>query len=56
MKRRTFLKNTSLATVGLSTFGIMNTLGKGYANNYKVNEQRIVNRIAELAKYGRDTN
>ena len=56
MKRRTFLKNTSLATVGLSAFGIMNTLGKGYANNYKVNEQRIVSRIAELAKYGRDTN
>jgi beta-ureidopropionase / N-carbamoyl-L-amino-acid hydrolase len=56
MKRRTFLKNTSLATVGLSAFGIMNTLGKGFANNYKVNEQRIVNRIAELAKYGRDAN
>lgn len=56
MKRRTFLKNTSLATVGLSAFGIMNTLGKGYASNYKVNEQRIVNRIAELAKYGRDAN
>lgn len=56
MKRRTFLKNTSLATVGLSAFGIMNTLGKGYANNYKVNEQRIVSRIAELAKNGRDAN
>jgi beta-ureidopropionase / N-carbamoyl-L-amino-acid hydrolase len=56
MKRRTFLKNTSLATVGLSAFGIMNTLGKGFANNYKVNEQRIVSRIAELAKYGRDAN
>ena len=56
MKRRTFLKNTSLATVGLSAFGIMDTLGKGYANNYKVNEQRIVSRIEELAKYGRDTN
>jgi N-carbamoyl-L-amino-acid hydrolase len=56
MKRRTFLRNTSLATVGLSAFGIMNTLGKGYADNYKVNKQRIVSRIEELAKYGRDAN
>jgi N-carbamoyl-L-amino-acid hydrolase len=56
MKRRTFLKNTSLATVGLSAFGIMNTVGRGYAGNYKVNEHRIVSRIAELAKYGRDAN
>ncbi len=56
MKRRTFLKNTSLATLGLSAFGVVNTFGKGFGDTYQVNEERIVSRIAELAKYGRDAN
>jgi N-carbamoyl-L-amino-acid hydrolase len=56
MKRRTFLINTSFATLGLSAFGAFNTFGKSYARAYKVNEQRIVSRIAELAKFGQDGN
>ncbi len=56
MRRRAFLKNTSLATVGLSAFGMMNTFGNGFGDTYKVNEQRIVSRIAQLGKFGQDAN
>lgn len=56
MKRRTFLKNSSLAAFGLSAFGVMDCFSNGLvtSNNFKVNEQRIVNRIVELAKFGVD--
>ena len=58
MKRRTFIKRSSLAAVGVGAFGIMGFDGKRAAlgNKYRVNEQRIVTRIAELAKFGRDAN
>lgn len=56
MKRRTFLKNSSITAFGLSAFGIIDCFSNGSvtSNNFKVNEQRIVNRIIELAKFGRD--
>ena len=56
MKRRTFLKNSSLTALGVSAFGIMDAFSKQavFSNTFKVNEQRIVNRIAELSKFGRD--
>lgn len=56
MKRRSFLRNTSLAAAGLSAFGP----GSAFAENmkapdgWKVNSQRIVDRIKALAKYGID--
>lgn len=56
MKRRTFIKRSSLTALGVSAFGIVDA----YSNHtvlgtkYKVNEQRIVTRIAEFAKFGRD--
>ena len=56
MKRRTFIKRSSLTALGVSTFGIMSTYGKAavVGNNYTVNEQRLVTRITELAKFGTD--
>ena len=56
MKRRTFIKNSSLIALGVSAFGIMDPYSKHFVfgNNFKVNEQRIVNRIAELSKFGID--
>lgn len=56
MKRRTFIKNTSLTALGISAFGIMDSKSKPLmsANNLKINEQRILNRILELAKFGTD--
>jgi beta-ureidopropionase / N-carbamoyl-L-amino-acid hydrolase len=56
MKRRTFIKNSSYTAFGLGAFGIMDAYSKdfGIINSLKVNEQRIVNRILELAKFGRD--
>lgn len=56
MKRRIFLKNTSLATVGLSAFGVFNGFSKGLANDLKVSEQRLLSRISALAKFGQDAN
>ncbi len=58
MKRRIFLRSSCLTAFGLGAFGVIDPLNKGlvYGNNFKVNEQRIVNRIAELAKFGRDEN
>ena len=58
MKRRIFLRNSSLTAFCLGAFGVIDSLNKGLVsgNNFKVNEQRIVNRIAELAKFGRDEN
>ena len=56
MKRRTFIKNSSLTAIGVSTFGLMNSKGKDYvfSSNFKVNEQRIASRIVELSKFGMD--
>ena len=56
MERRTFLKNASLTALGVSAFGLPDAAGKPAAlgNQLRVNEQRIVDRIAQLAKFGRD--
>jgi beta-ureidopropionase / N-carbamoyl-L-amino-acid hydrolase len=58
MKRRIFLQNTSLAAFGLSAFGSIGSKDNWnvFDNNFKVNEQRIANRIFELANFGRDEN
>jgi len=56
MKRRNFIKNTGLTALGVSAFGIMASKSNpvmGF-NNLKVNEERIVNRILELSKFGKD--
>ena len=52
------MRNTSLTTFGLSAFGVVDSFSKSivFSNDFKVNEQRIVSRIAELAKFGRDAN
>jgi beta-ureidopropionase / N-carbamoyl-L-amino-acid hydrolase len=56
MKRRTFLKNSSLTAVGVTAFGVIHSKGKPFNWNQKlkVNEKRIENRIFELAKFGKD--
>ena len=56
MKRGTFIKNASLTALGVSAIGLMNANSKhfGFGYNFKVNEQRIANRIVELSKFGRD--
>ena len=56
MKRRTFIKDSSLIALGVSAFGMMDPYSKHFVfgNNFKVNEQRIVNRIVELSKFGMD--
>ena len=58
MKRRTFIKNSSLTALGVSTLGLVNTSGNGFSSKdfIKVNGQRIESRILELAKFGRDEN
>jgi len=54
MKRRAFIKNSSLTALGVSTFGVMDSKGVAFGNIVKVNEQRIANRILELSKFGKD--
>ena len=56
MKRRTFIKKSSLTALGLNAFVIMDSYSKGFdfGNNLKVNEQRIASRIVELSKFGTD--
>ncbi len=57
MKRRTFIKNSSLTGLGIMAFGLLDLRGKEFfGNNLKVNGQRIETRISELAKFGRDEN
>lgn len=57
MKRRTFIKNSTLTGVGITTFGLMDSNGKSFFyNGLKVNRQRIEMRINELAKFGQDEN
>lgn len=57
MKRRTFIRNSSLTTLGVSAFGLLDLYGKGFGsnNNFNVNGHRIKNRIIELSKFGIDT-
>jgi len=56
MKRRKFIKNNSLAAIGVTVLGLPDTYNQSVfsQNNFKVNEQRIAGRILELAKFGRD--
>ena len=56
MERRTFIKNASLTTLGVSAFGLVDAYSKSAAlgNTLRVNEQRLVDRIAQLAQFGRD--
>ena len=56
MKRRTFIKNSTLTALSVSAFGILDAYSKQavFGNNLKVNEQRIVDRIAQLSKFGLD--
>jgi N-carbamoyl-L-amino-acid hydrolase len=56
VKRRTFIKNSSLTALGISAFGVTDLYSKGFVfgNNFRVNEQRIANRIVELSKFGMD--
>lgn len=57
MKRRTFIKNTTLTGIGITTFGLLGSNRTVFiGNNLKVNGQRIENRINELAKFGQDEN
>ncbi len=58
MKRRKFIKSTSLTALGVTVLGLTDSYGEGVHsnNNLKVNEQRIASRILELAKFGRDEN
>ncbi|MEP7323782.1 MAG: Zn-dependent hydrolase [Saprospiraceae bacterium] len=56
MKRRTFIKSSSLTTFGVAAFGITESRGEGFTlgKNLQVNEKRIETRIIELSKFGRD--
>ena len=56
MERRTFIKNASLTALGVSAFGLLDAYSKPtvLGNKFRVNEQRIVDRITQLAKFGRD--
>lgn len=56
MKRRSFLRSASLTAMGLGGFGKMSAFShpEGSAAGLAVNSQRIVDRIAALAKYGLD--
>ncbi|WP_410505038.1 M20/M25/M40 family metallo-hydrolase [Hymenobacter sp. BRD67] len=56
MKRRIFVKNASLTTLGVSAVGLLESYSKNSIgdNKLKVNEQRMVSRITEFAKFGMD--
>lgn len=54
MKRRTFLKQSSLTAVSLSFLGATPWSGKPDGKMLNVNGQRIESRIMELAQFGRD--
>jgi N-carbamoyl-L-amino-acid hydrolase len=56
MKRKTFIKNSVITAFGISAFGIKNSFSNSMAtaNTFKVNSNRISNRIFELAKFGLD--
>lgn len=56
MQRRTFIKKSTLTTISVGLLGTIQWNGKSTTTpkTLKVNGQRIENRIAELAKFGRD--
>ena len=55
MKRRTFIKKSSLTGLGIASIGIMGANRKDpFTKGLRVNGQRIERRIGELAKFGRD--
>jgi beta-ureidopropionase / N-carbamoyl-L-amino-acid hydrolase len=55
MKRRTFVKISSLTGLGIPAFGLLDPKGKvPFGDNLKVNGQRIETRINQLAQFGRD--
>ncbi len=58
MKRRNFVKTAGLSAISLGAFGLT-AFKSANLKNYttlKVSEKRIVDRIAELAKFGQDAN
>ena len=56
MERRTFIKSATLTGLGITAFGLLGAKENPFYANLKVNEQRILTRINELAKFGRDNN
>jgi len=55
MKRRSFIKQSSLTTVSLSFLGAMHLSGNRISDKtYSVSGQRIESRILELAQFGKD--
>lgn len=58
MKRRTFIKNSSMIALGVTALGLSALKFKDFTfdNKLKVNEKRIENRILELSKFGKDDN
>ena len=56
MERRTFIKSATLTGLGITAFGLLGANENPFYANLKVNEQRILTRINELAKFGRDNN
>lgn len=58
MKRRTFIKQSSLAALGATAFTSIELAAKHRAPTASIqaNGKRIENRIGELAKFGRDAN
>lgn len=55
MIRREFLKKSALSALGLTALGLPMIQAHPFFKNLpKVNRQRIVDRIAELAKFGQD--
>jgi len=56
MKRRTFIKNSSLAALGVTTLGVTDSSSEASAStkNLRINGKRIEDRIFELAKFGKD--
>lgn len=57
MKRRTFIKNATVAGLGITASGLPEVNQKvSLFGNLRVNGARVEKRIAELAKFGRDEN
>ena len=56
MERRTFIKSATLTGLGITAFGLLVAKENPFYANLKVNEQLILTRINELAKFGRDNN
>ena len=56
MKRRTVIKSAFVTALGVCTLGLLGAHGQRAASGtpLRVNEARIVARLAELAKFGRD--